>query len=103
LDRCEERRTWPRWEVAGGPAALLWREWDGEYIVFHVPSGDTHLLNAFAAEILLSLADEPASVAELVLRLRHEVGLEPGSGQEEPIANLVTQFEERGLVEPLIP
>jgi PqqD family protein of HPr-rel-A system len=36
------------------------RTWDGEHVIYHAASGNTHLLGAEAAEILLLLRQAPA-------------------------------------------
>ena len=43
-----------RW-YAVPDAALAWREWDGEVVVFNQETGSTHLLNALGAEVLRRL------------------------------------------------
>ncbi len=92
----------PRGKLRGCDG-LLWREWDGEFVVFHPPSGDTHLLNAFAAEVLLSLAERPAGLPELMARLARDAGLEAGPEQEGQVAKLLARLQELGLVEPVTP
>lgn len=37
-------------------AELAWRHWDGEYVVHHALSNDTHRLSDFAGHVLLRLA-----------------------------------------------
>ena len=51
---------------------LVWREWDGEFLVYSAASGQTHNLNFLAGEALRSLEAEPGSVSEVVCRLAHQ-------------------------------
>jgi hypothetical protein len=41
------------WRIATG--ALHWRQWDGEFVVFHEATAATHLLDAAHGEVLLTL------------------------------------------------
>jgi len=54
------------WHVAD-PLLQVRRHWDGEdeWVVFHTPSGNVHLLNAAAISLLDRLAISPASLAVL--------------------------------------
>jgi PqqD family protein of HPr-rel-A system len=47
------------------PSSLRWRRWSDGYILFHVPSGDTHLADPLLAEALLRLRDGPATIRAL--------------------------------------
>ncbi len=53
-----------RWRVAS-PAALSWRSWAGEIVVYDDGSGDTHYLEPLAAEVFERLLDAPADLDEL--------------------------------------
>ena len=44
-------------------AELAWRHWDGEYVVHHALSNDTHRLSDFAGHVLLHLAACPGPVS----------------------------------------
>ena len=90
-----ERSRW-----SSGPATdLLWRCWDDEeYVVYHVPSGDTHLLNRIAAAALQALQEKPRSIPELAERLEREFhSADPGSWHAE-LMSLVAEFDELGLI-----
>lgn len=89
-----------RWKVCGS-SGLCWRAWDDEHVVFHPASGDTHLLNAFTAEVLRALEECPATGSELTQLLAPacDAGGEPSL--REQIDNLLTRFHELGLIEPV--
>jgi len=50
---------------------FAWREWDGEFVVLDLRSGDIHLLSTFAGMVLLKLsaAQSPRTVGELARQL----------------------------------
>ncbi len=83
------------------PDQLRWRRWDEETIVYHVPSGETHLLNELSAAALESLSHRPASADELAKRLAEALDLEVDATLRDQLAQLLEQFDERGLIEPV--
>lgn len=54
-----------RWEALNF-ADLLYECWEEEYILFNPASGDTHVLNEVAFELLRDLAQTPADTDTLV-------------------------------------
>lgn len=65
--------------------------------IFHAPSGMTHLLAPPAPEILDALADGPADVATILVRLRetHDV---TGADAEPAIRARLDELEASGLI-----
>ena len=60
------------WRVTPGQA-LACREWDGEAVLYNDLSGNTHLLDGAALDVLHALRDQPADAATLVARLADHV------------------------------
>jgi PqqD family protein of HPr-rel-A system len=78
---------------------------DGLSLLFHTPSGMTHIVAAPAPEILGALREGPADAAELIRRLRTRFDLQegeaPGSGSgagEAAILARLDELEAAGLV-----
>lgn len=71
------------WRVSPGQA-LHHRAWDDEYVVFNNLSGDTHLLDDGAMQLLLAVAAMPADTASLAGRLRDSLGLDEQEIAEIP-------------------
>lgn len=78
------------------PSSLHWRQWDDGLILFHAPSGDTHLLPRPAGEALLLLRHGPRDVTGLVLELGARDAAEDLAVAVE---SLLKRFEELGVVE----
>ncbi len=89
-----------RWRVSSR-ATLKWREWDGEWIVFHPDSGDTHLLDPFAARVLERLEAAPADAATLVQRLAESPAAPPAGDLPSMVEQLLRVFDDAGLIEPV--
>ena len=56
------------WRLTPGQA-LASREWDGEAVLYNDLSGNTHLLDGAALDLLHALRDQPADAATLAARL----------------------------------
>jgi PqqD family protein of HPr-rel-A system len=52
------------WRLRPGQS-LQYRHWDEEYVLYNDLSGDTHLLDDAAIELLLALKQGPASFPDL--------------------------------------
>lgn len=67
--------TGPLWRVLPS-RPLRYRAWEDGYVVFNDLSGDTHLLDDSAMQLLLAVADQPGDTACLTGRLRTALGLD---------------------------
>lgn len=88
-----------QWIAAPG-ADLRWRIWDQQVVVFHPPSGDTHILNPLAAEALRHLGDGPASAGQLTEHIAALFELQADGELHRQMEQCLTQFAELGLIEP---
>ncbi|MBV9884237.1 MAG: HPr-rel-A system PqqD family peptide chaperone [Sphingomonadaceae bacterium] len=70
---------------------------DGLSLLFHAPSGSTHILAAPAPEIIGALREGPADAAELIRRLRTRFDLAEGEA-EDAIRARLDELEAAGLV-----
>ena len=61
----------PHWRIVPG-SRFRWREWDGEFVLYHENSGDTHRLNPLGARAVRLLLASAASARELTGRIAAE-------------------------------
>ena len=89
-----------RWRVP--PDAILWHEWDGEFVVRNERSGSTHLLGPLAGSVLQVLreADAALSVADIAARLGDHLAAAPTPDQYAAIDAVLSEFKRLGLAEP---
>jgi predicted transcriptional regulator len=80
-----------QWRV-DSTAELAWRHWDGEYVVHHALSNDTHRLSDFAGHVLLQLAACPAPVSCATLA-------ETLDADDEDVAETLKALAEVGFVQ----
>lgn len=87
---------------ADAPGMRLCVAAEGLTLLFHRPSGTTHVLLPPAPELLDMLAEAPADAEALALRLAADYALEADDGADEPIAAVVAarldELEAAGLV-----
>lgn len=77
---------------------MRWRSWDGEYLLYHPDSGDTHRLNAVGAAVLRAIDRTGTTTEELIGRIAAELRMDP-STLGESIPELLDRFVDLGLVE----
>jgi PqqD family protein of HPr-rel-A system len=90
------------WQLAEG-CRLHWKAWDDEFVIFDEGSGDTHLLDPLAAEVLKLLEQSPGDVADLARRTVARLDLAPDPDLAARVLELVRRFAAAGLVEPARP
>ena len=78
---------------------LHWKVWDDEFVIFDEGSGDTHLLDPLAAELVKVLQESPGHVPALARRLVARLDLELDADLTGRVRELVDRFVAIGLVE----
>ncbi|HSH29816.1 MAG TPA: HPr-rel-A system PqqD family peptide chaperone [Thiohalobacter sp.] len=91
-----------QWQVCG-PAGLAWVDWGGEVAVYHRGSGDTHLLDPLAAELLRVLEQQPRSSADLVSLLSELVSPEPERPPSALVEDILGELKRLNIIEPIEP
>ena len=90
--------------LADPPAARRGLSRDGFVILYHRPSGQTHLLTPLAAALVEVLADDPADIDEALRRLAAAHDLDgDGDGDDDPRAVIAARLDElaaAGLIRP---
>ena len=80
--------------IADGPGAVDRVELDGLAVLFHAPSGMTHIVAPPAPQILDALRAGPADAADILKRLRARFDFEDGKA----IHARLDELEAAGLV-----
>ena len=81
--------------------AIVWREWDGEFVVRNERSGSTHMLAPLAGAVLQVLlgADGALSNAEIVSGLGDQLAALEVSDRCDAIDAVLSEFRRLGLAE----
>lgn len=69
-------------------------------MVYHCPSGDTHLLEPVAAETLRILDDSTATTDALLAEVVARLGIPSDATLRDRFEQLLDRFHELGIVEP---
>ncbi len=82
--------------------AIVWREWDGEFVVRNERSGSSHLLGPLAGRVLQVLleANGVLSIADIAARIGEVSATMGTSDQCAAIEEVLSEFERLGLAEP---
>lgn len=80
---------------------LEWRTWNDESVVFNRASGDTHLLDSVAAQVLRRLESRPTSIEELCEHVESSSDVDHDLSLH--IETLVHKLDELGLIAPIGP
>lgn len=84
--------------------ATIWRTWPGECALFSPGRGETHLLSALAASVMLRLLKAPATVDDLMAAdLVPESADGASHSSIEEIRNALAVLASRGLVARFAP
>ncbi|MGD2064114.1 MAG: HPr-rel-A system PqqD family peptide chaperone [Nitrospirota bacterium] len=88
-----------RWQLTA-PAEMRWVQWGDEWVLYHGASGDTHLLDGLAVEVLRSLEHAPATAEGLVAGLAQDGDEETRRQLSAYIDSLVSTLARLGVIEP---
>ena len=91
-------RTHTRWRIPEG-AGLRWRSWNGDHVLYHGASGDTHHVSAVAAAAIHQLESGPATVEQLCRHLEQTLGLRADRELVGQLEEMLERFDELGLIE----
>ncbi len=75
-------------------------QWGEEWLLYHGASGDTHLLEPLAVEVLQALQRAPATAASLVEDLARDGDEETRGRLSAYIDSLVSTLARLGVIEP---
>ena len=84
---------------APAASSLQYRSWDDEFIVYNSLSGDTHLLNADAGQILLAVCGTPMDIPTLAALLAQSCQVEPEEEFHLQIERMLVELQALSLIE----
>lgn len=94
----------PQWRCVP-PDAIVWREWDGEFVVRNERSGSSHLLGPLAGTVLQILleADGALSVGAIAARLGDSPAVAADCDCCAAIDEVLAEFHRLELAQPVGP
>jgi PqqD family protein of HPr-rel-A system len=85
------------WRVA----KLLTKSWRDGVVVYNLDSGNTHLLNPIAGQVLKLLADTPADAPTIARQLAGQIDLDSDPDLDYNVSSLLNHLDSLGLIEPV--
>ena len=91
----------PHWRCVP-PDAIVWHEWDGEFVVRNERSGSSHLLGALAGRVLQVLleAESALSVGSIAARVGDPQAAAADSDGCAAIDEVLAEFHRLELAQP---
>jgi PqqD family protein of HPr-rel-A system len=80
------------------PSDCTWACYGDDFVVFHRPSGKTHLLNRAGYRLLTDILQRPATSSEIAARLANSSGDGADTPDEVAVRDMLLRFEYLGLV-----
>ena len=78
------------------------RDWDGDYVVYNVLSGDTHVLDIVTGEVLRSIMAHRAGGTDLCRHVAHFLDVPNDSAIEQQVRGILSALDQLGLIEPAV-
>lgn len=91
-----------KWQVLD-PEALHIRIWDNEVVVYEATSGNTHLLDTAAAQVLETLTDGPADTIAIAQALAHFWPQAPAELLQKQVDVMLAELAGINLISPEAP
>lgn len=77
---------------------IVYANWQGEWVVYHRPSGKTHLLNESSVRLIRDLLVQPTRASELVPAFLPATDPPPDAEIQRQFVALLERLEHLGLV-----
>ena len=87
------------WRVCGN-RKLLWRDWDGDMVIYHPLSGDTQLLDVAVAEVLKEIDEGRATRGDARARLASFLEVDNDSELDKAVSQILGKLDDLGIIEP---
>ncbi len=85
------------WRVAN----LLTKSWQDGVVVYNLDSGNTHLLNPIAGQVLKLLTEAPADATTIAHQLASQIDMESDADLDDNVVDLLNHLDSLGLIEPV--
>jgi len=76
----------------------LWREWEGEYLVYDHASGNTHRFDSITASLLMRLQSGPASSLQLTGHVADVLAFEPDEALTTHVNEVLLELTHKDFV-----
>ena len=81
----------------------VWARYGDDFVVFHRPSGKTHLLNLAGYRLLTEMLQDPVSTSTIAARLADSSSGDAAPLDEAAVEDMLLRFEYLGFVSRSVP
>ena len=81
----------------------VWARYGDDFVVFHRPSGKTHLLNLAGYRLLTEMLQDPVSTSTIAARLADSSSGDTAPLDEAAVEDMLLRFEYLGFVSRSVP
>ena len=78
------------------------RDWDGDYVVYNILSGDTHVLDIVTGEVLREIMSRRPCGSDLCCHIAHFLDVPNDAAIEQQVGGILSALDRLGLIEPAI-
>lgn len=89
------------WRVAQDQK-ILWRFWEGDYVIYSALSGGTHMLDITSGKVLTRIMDRPSTIYDIRLEIADYLEVANDTELTNAVDNILKRLEDIGLIEPEI-
>lgn len=89
------------WRIADNKR-ILWRCWEGDYVIFSSLSGETHILDIASGEVLRRIIDRPSAIEDIRSEIAAFLEVKNDAELAKAVHNILRRLEGIGLIEPEI-
>ena len=81
---------------------ILWRHWEGDYVIFNSLSGETHILEITSGKVLKRIMKGPSTTEDIRLEIGDFLEVRNNSELARAVDKILSGLEDAGLVEAVI-
>ena len=78
---------------------VIWRYWQGDYVVFNSLSGETHALDIVSGRALERILDQPATLEDIRATIASFLEVESDTELANAVDQILFRLEDAGLIE----
>ena len=81
---------------------ILWRHWEGDYVIFNSLSGETHILDITSGKVLKRIMKGPSTTEDIRSDIGDFLEVRNNSTLARAVDKILSGLEDAGLVEAVI-
>lgn len=76
----------------------VWADFDGDFVLYHRPSGTTHFLNPSGKQVIDALSNTPMTTADIAALFAELVADDLQASVINDVGAMLLRFEDLGLI-----